>query len=212
MSVLVKTVLLAAVAAVLCVPDSAWAQTGAIAGTARDASGAALAGVTVEVTSPALIEKVRSTTTDGSGRYLVTALPVGAYSVKFTLQGFTTVTRENIQLTSDFTANVAADMKVGDMKQEVTVSAESPVVDVLTPRQAVTFSADDLRELPTTRNINSLLGLTPGLTSNYNTVGTLQGVCVGGLGVFCNPGLPGFTQGDGRATLGAGDTGPVRTI
>jgi hypothetical protein len=177
-------------------PQMAYAQTGAIAGLVRDTSGGALPGVTVEVTSPALIEKVRTGITDGNGRYLIPALPVGSYSVKFTLPGFGTTTRENVQVTSDFTANVAADMKVGNLTQEVTVSSEAPLVDVQTPRQAVRFSSEDLRALPTTRNINSLLSLTPGLSTDYNRVGSLQGVCVGGIGVFCNPGLPGFTQGD----------------
>ena len=151
------------------------------------------------------MKKVRSTTTDGNGRYLIPALPVGIYSVKFTLQGFGTVTRENVQLSSDFTANVAADMKVGDIKQEVTVVATAPLVDVQTARQAVTFSGEDLRDLPTSRNINSLLSLTPGFASPYNTVGSLQGVCVGGIGVFCNPGIPGFTQGDTGALQGGFD-------
>jgi hypothetical protein len=177
-------------------PQAAYAQVGSIAGVVRDASGGALPGVTVEVSSPAMIEKVRATATDGNGRYQISALPVGTYTVKFSLQGFGTTTRENVQVTSDFTANVAADLKVGDIKQEVTVSGEAPLVDVQTPRQAVTFSGDTLRDLPTTRNINSLLSLTPGLSTDYNRVGSLQGVCVGGIGVFCNPGLPGFTQGD----------------
>src|SRR5690349_1731720 len=104
------------VAVVVCMPRAAFAQTGSIAGTARDSSGGALPGVTVEASSPALIEKVRSTQTDGNGRYQITSLPVGTYTVKFTLQGFSVTTRENVQITSDFTANVVADMKVGAVK------------------------------------------------------------------------------------------------
>ena len=78
------------------------AQTGQIVGVVRDASGAALPGVTVEATSPALIEKSRLTTTDANGRYRITSLPVGQYSVTFRLQGFSTVRREGIALTADF--------------------------------------------------------------------------------------------------------------
>src|SRR5688572_28001167 len=136
-----KVVLPAMIAAVLVLlPGAAYAQTGAIAGQARDTSGAALPGVLVEVTSPQLIEKVRSTTTDGNGRYQITALPVGTYKVTFTLQGFNVSSRENIVLTSDFTAPVNGDMKVGDIKQVVDVTATTPLVDVQNARQQTVFS------------------------------------------------------------------------
>ena len=87
-------------------PLAASAQTSAIAGEVKDTSGAVLPGVTVEVASPALIEKVRTATTDGAGRYSVTTLRPGIYTVTFTLPGFSTVKRDGIELTSDFTATV----------------------------------------------------------------------------------------------------------
>src|SRR6478672_469712 len=90
-------------AAILLVPHTASAQVGSIAGVVRDASGAVLPGVTVEVTSPALIEKVRSTTTDNNGRYQITALSVGSYSVSISLPGFSTFKRENVVVNTDFT-------------------------------------------------------------------------------------------------------------
>src|SRR5688572_31896089 len=77
----------------LAVPGAAWAQA-ALAGAVRDTSGALLPGVTVEAASPALIEKVRSATTDGAGRYRIEDLRPGTYTVTFTLQGFSTVRRE----------------------------------------------------------------------------------------------------------------------
>ena len=120
----IKAALTVTFAGLLCLlPEAAFAQTGAIAGQARDGSGAALPGVTVEVTSPALIEKVRSTTTDGNGRYQITALPVGTYTVTFSLEGFNTSTRDNVQVTSNFTANVVGDLRVGDIKESITVVA-----------------------------------------------------------------------------------------
>src|SRR5919108_24162 len=106
------------------------AQTSTIAGTVRDTSGAVLPGVTVEVASPALIERVRSATTDGAGQYQITQLRPGTYTVTFTLPGFTVVKREGIELTSDFTATIDADLKVGAVQETITVSAESPIVDV----------------------------------------------------------------------------------
>jgi len=86
------------------------AQTSSIAGVVKDASGAVLPGVTVEAASSALIEKVRSVTTDSTGQYKIITLRPGTYTVTFTLPGFATVRREGIELTSDFTASVNADL------------------------------------------------------------------------------------------------------
>src|SRR5215203_520321 len=94
------------VSALLLLPAAALAQQGQIAGTARDATGSVLPGVLVEATSPALIEKVRSATTDENGQYRITNLPVGTYSVTFTLEGFTRQQQNNIVLTTSFTASV----------------------------------------------------------------------------------------------------------
>src|SRR5687767_15113081 len=94
---------LLAIAALLAVfPAAALAQEGQIAGTVRDAQGGVMPGVTVEVTSPALIEKIRSTVTDTSGQYRLTNLPVGTYTVTFSLEGFTKQQRDNVLLTTGF--------------------------------------------------------------------------------------------------------------
>src|SRR4029079_18015087 len=90
-------------AAVFRVPNTASAQVGSIAGVVRDASDAVLPGVTVEVASPALIEKTRTTVTDSGGRYTIPSLSVGTYSITFTLSSFSTVKRENVIVSSDFT-------------------------------------------------------------------------------------------------------------
>jgi hypothetical protein len=152
-------------------------------------------GVLVEVASPALIEKVRSATTGSDGQYRIINLPVGTYTVTFTLEGFSRQQRNDIVLTSGFAASVNAAMSVGQRTETVVVTAEAPTVDTQSARQAVTFQGDEIRELPTPRNVSSLLALTPGITSGY-TPGTISGVCVGGVGVFCNPGVPGFNVGD----------------
>ena len=105
------------VLAVLLAPVGALAQDAAtIAGTVRDASGAVLPGVTVEASSSALIEKVRSVTTDGTGQYSIVALPPGTYTLTFTLPGFSTVRQENIQLTAAITASINAELRVGDAR------------------------------------------------------------------------------------------------
>src|SRR5262249_42847169 len=106
----------------LLLPLAASAQTSGIAGEVKDTSGAVLPGVTVEVSSPALIEQTRSATTDGAGRYSITNLRTGTYSVTFTLPGFNTFKRDGVELTSDFTATINADMKVGAIEETITVA------------------------------------------------------------------------------------------
>ena len=98
----------------------------AINGTVKDTSGAAMPGVTVEAASPALIEKVRSAITDGTGVYRIENLFPGVYTVTFTLPGFSTIKREGLELPSNFTATVNADMKLGALEETVVVTGASP--------------------------------------------------------------------------------------
>jgi hypothetical protein len=155
-------------------PVVAAAQTSTIAGTVRDASGGVLPGVTVEVASPALIEKVRTVITDSQGRYSVVSLRPGLYRVTFTLPGFGTVVREGIELTSDFTANVNADLKVGTLEESITVTGESPIVDTqaITQRHVMTREVLDL--LPTGRNIQAVGIMIPGTTLALGGGGALS--------------------------------------
>src|SRR5688572_22740314 len=107
-------------AALVCAATAASAQTlttGAIAGVVRDATGGVLPGVTVEASSPALIEKVRAAVTDEQGQYRIVDLRPGLYNVTFTLPGFKTVRREGIDLPSGFTAPANADMEVGGLEE-----------------------------------------------------------------------------------------------
>src|SRR5262245_48878031 len=110
----------------------AWAQSsgsGSIAGVVRDATGAVLPGVTVEASSPALIEKARTVVTDEQGEYKIVDLRPGTYTVTFTLAGFSTVRREGIELATGFTASVNGELKVGAVEETVTVTGASPVID-----------------------------------------------------------------------------------
>ena len=194
-------VFLAIAAMLVLLPAAAFAQEGQIAGTVRDAQEAVMPGVTVEVTSPALIERVRSATTDSGGQYRITNLPVGTYTVSFTLAGFKKEQRDGVVLTSGFTAGVNATMSVGQLTEVITVAGVTPTVDVQNSREVISLPGDRIRDMPTSRNVNSLLQLTPGISSQYTT-STAQspfgapGVCVGGIGVFCNPGISGFNIGD----------------
>jgi hypothetical protein len=144
------------------VPALAAAQTSSIAGTVKDASGAVLPGVTIEVSSPALIEKTRSAVTDGSGQFKIVELRPGVYSVTFTLTGFNVVKRDAVELTSDFTATINAEMKVGAVEETITVAAESPIVDVQNITTRTVMTTEVLEAIPTGRNIQAAGILIPG--------------------------------------------------
>ncbi len=155
-------------------PAVALAQTSAIAGTVKDTSGAVLPGVTVEVASPALIEKTRTAVTDGAGQYKVDALRPGTYSVTFTLPGFNTVKRDGVELTSDFTATISTEMKVGAVEETITVSAESPVVDVQNITTRTVMTREVLDAIPTGRNIQAVGIMIPGTTIALGGGGALS--------------------------------------
>src|SRR4029079_126205 len=146
----------------LIVSTSAFAQETAIAGVVKDASGAVVPGVTVEVSSPALIEKTRTGVTDGAGKYKITNLVPGVYSVSFSLEGFTTTKREGIELSNGFTAPVNADLKVGNLSETVTVSGVAPVVDVQSLAQSTVMTREVMDAIPTGKNIQAVGILIPG--------------------------------------------------
>src|SRR5215468_7979957 len=142
--------------------STAFAQ--AIAGVVRDASGGVMPGVTVEASSPALIEKSRTVVTDGDGQYKIINLVPGNYSVTFTLAGFNTVKRDGIELTGDFTAPVNAEMKVGAIEETITVSGASPLIDTQSVTQKKSLTSDMISALPTGRSFQNLSVLVPGVT------------------------------------------------
>src|SRR3989442_519806 len=134
-----------------------------IAGVVKDTSGAVMPGVTVEASSPALIEKVRTAVTDSQGQYKIVDLVPGIYAVAFTLPGFATVRWEGIELTSGFTATVNADLRVGSLEETVTVSGQSPLVDMHNTTAQKTLGHELLESLPTNKGIASFAALTPGI-------------------------------------------------
>ena len=156
-----------AILVVLLLPATVWAQA-TLTGTARDASGAILPGVTVEASSSALIEKTRTAVTDGTGQYRVINLPPGTYSVTFTLGGFSTVKRDGLELTGAFVATVNADMKVGALAETITVTGETPVVDVQSAKRQVVMNNDVIQALPVARAAGALLNATAGLQVDTN--------------------------------------------
>ena len=145
----------------LFVPSLAYAQA-SIGGVARDTSGAVLPGVTVEAASPALIEKTRVVTTDSTGVFQIVDLRPGTYSVTFTLAGFKVVKREGIELGGSFAATVNADMSVGSIEETLTVTGETPTVDVQNTRRSNVIPAEVVEALPASRSQYAMAVLLPG--------------------------------------------------
>lgn len=160
-------------------PGAAQTNSGSIAGLVRDTTGAVLPGVTVEASSPALIEKVRVAQTDADGRYQVVELRPGTYTVTFSLEGFSSVRREGVAITTGFTANVNADLQVGSVTETITVSGQAPVVDIQNTRQQVVVTRDVIESVPTGRSFQNLGVLIPGVTGGQ-VVGSPVNQDVGG--------------------------------
>jgi hypothetical protein len=145
-------------------PAAAFAQTG-IAGEVKDTSGAVLPGVTVEASSPALIERIRTATTDVQGQFKILDLRPGTYSVTFTLPGFSTAKRAGIELSGTFTATVNAEMQVGGVEETITVSGRSPLVDVQNVVQTRVVTKDVIDAIPTARTFHTIGVVVPGVTT-----------------------------------------------
>lgn len=181
---------LALFACVVFLPSVARAQA-VITGTVKDVSGAVLPGVTVEASSPALIEKVRVAVTDGSGQYRIEELRPGTYTVTFTLTGFNTLKREGLELSGSFTASIDGELVVGALEETITVVSESPVVDVQSVRRQVTIGDEVIKALPSTRTFRTFVASVPGISTGAEDVGGLSG-----------PTSPTFTFRGGRAQEG----------
>jgi hypothetical protein len=162
-------------ASLVFLPFTASAQQASITGVVRDASGALLPGVTVEATSPALIEGVRSAVTDGTGRFRIEALRPGDYVITFALAGFASVRRDGIQLTGTSVTTVNADMRVGTLEETITVSGEAPTVDVQSTVRERVFDREVLEALPASRAPAQMAALTPNVTSVTHDVGGAMG-------------------------------------
>ena len=161
--------------AVIAFPALSLAQFGSIAGVVKDSSGAAVPGVSVEASSPVLIEKSRTAVSDSSGQYRVEQLRPGTYSITFTLAGFSTVRQEGIEISAGFTAPVNVSLKVGAVQETVNVSDKAPVVDVQTVTEQRTLVKQEIDSLPTAKSFATLGVVLPSVTMNQYDVGGTQG-------------------------------------
>jgi len=140
-----------------CAWNASAQATSAIAGIVSDSSGAVLPGVTVEARSPVLIEQVKSVITNNRGEYHIIDLRPGEYSVTFALAGFSTVVRDAIRLEADFTAPLNVQLKVGSLAETITVSGQSPVVDVQSTQSRDVLSRELIDTLPTARSYQTVM-------------------------------------------------------
>src|SRR6476660_8335791 len=143
----------------------------AITGAVKDSTGAVLPGVTIEVASPALIERVRTAVSDAQGRFAIIDLRPGVYTVTFTVQGFNTFVQSGIDLPSNFTATVNADMKLGTLAESVTVTGASPVVDVQNAQRTTVLNRDLLDTVPVARMYQAEGALAVGTKVSDQNVG-----------------------------------------
>jgi hypothetical protein len=137
-------------------------EQGRLTGVVTDAQGAVLPGVTVTATSPALLG-ANTAITEADGRFLFPSLPSGRYMLQFELSGFRTVNRENIVLALGQTLSVDMQLQLASLQETVTVSAESPVVDVTTTRVGSDFSGEKLVGVPTATDLWAALAQAPGV-------------------------------------------------
>ena len=175
-------------------PSMAYAQS-SLAGVVRDSSGGVLPGVTVEAASPALIEKVRSVVTDTTGQYKIIDLRPGAYSLTFTLTGFSVVKRGGIELAGSGTIQINADLKVGTIEETITVSGETPVVDVQNAARQQVLNGELVANTPAAKSWNGIMLLVPGVTGDPNTVQLTPGMVL--FGIHGGPSTEGRLQVDG---------------
>jgi hypothetical protein len=145
-------------------PSVAFAQA-TITGIVKDTSGAVMPGVIVEAASPALIEKVRTAITDADGQYRIIDLRGGTYSLSFSLPGFSTVRRADIELVGTFVATINAELRVGTLEETVTVTGESPIVDVQSVSRQTTLTNEVINQIPAVRSYAGLLSLMPNMVT-----------------------------------------------
>jgi hypothetical protein len=139
-------------------------QRASIVGVVQDTTGAIMPGVTVEASSPALIEQVRTAVTDSAGRFSIIDLRPGIYTVTFTLPGFRSVKREGIELEGAFAAQVNGTLSVGAVEETVTVTGASPIVDTQSTQNQAVLNRQVLDVLPAARTMQGGAALVPGVS------------------------------------------------
>src|SRR4029453_7019071 len=166
---------------------------GTISGGAKDSSGAVLPGVTVEAASPALIEKVRTAVTNGAGQYSIVNLPPGVYTVTFSLAGFSNYQRGGVEVAINFTSTVDGAMQVGAIEETITVTGQSPIVDVQSAAQTRSVTQEIIKQMPGggswIQMAASVPAIRPGVTDVGGVLGDQTGATVQAHGSVTGDGV-----------------------
>ena len=149
-------------AAIVAAPALAQTLTGTIGGTIKDEQGAVLPGVTVTLTGK---QGNRTAVSDATGGYRFPGLEAGLYGVSAELSGFAKAMQNNIQISPGRELNIDLQMKVGGVSENVTVTGESPVVDVKSSATENTISQSLLESAPITRTAVDVLNYAPGMNN-----------------------------------------------
>ncbi len=174
------------------VPADAQEQRGSVTGTVRDNTGAVLPGVTVTATSPALIQP-SVTVTGAQGAYRIPNLPPGMYEVRFELPGFQTLIRQEIRVNLRVTLTIDVELALAGLEETLTITGESPVVDVKSTTTGTNFSQELLRDIPNARDIWASMAQAPGFQ--------MQGYDVGGSHTGTQTGFETYGYNDQNRTL-----------
>lgn len=150
-----------------------WGQStgGNIRGVVNDSEGKPLPGVTVTISSKALLGGTRTTYTNDLGVFRFPSLPVGTYSVDFTMEGFDKVNVSTVNVSLDQTANVPVSMNFAKMTETVTIMGETPLIDVTDSQNSTNYSGPILEEVPTQHSEWLLMQMTPGVSQNFGDAG-----------------------------------------
>jgi outer membrane receptor protein involved in Fe transport len=167
---LIRALLLVIVAAVPAFAQTTSATTATVIGSVADSSGGTLPGVTVNLSGSSMMG-VQSTVTANDGSYRFVAIPPGEYKLTFDLPGFSTITRDAVRLTGNFTATINVTMGVAALEENVTVTGASPVVDTQSTAISTTFDKETLANLPSARDYWAILSEAPGVKMQRIDVG-----------------------------------------
>jgi hypothetical protein len=192
-------------------PAAAAAQA-SIAGAVTDDSGGVLPGVTVEASSPALIEKLRTVVTDSTGRYRIVDLRPGTYTVSFSLPGFSGFRREGVALEGTFTATVDAQLRVGSVQETITVTGESPVVDIQNVSAQRSIDKQVIDSIPAGRNHIQYGVLIPGVTSGTRDVGGTRTLALTSMAIHGGRASDQRVMVDGLVIRNVGSTGSLTNL
>ena len=158
---------------------TAWSQVGNIRGTVTDETGAVLPGATVTIHSESIIGGSREQVTNELGVYRFISIPIGTYDVEAALPSFETKRIEAVRVTLNATATVDIPLKLSTIAETVTVTGESPVVDVTNAGVQSGFKEEMMKELPTQRSMADLIQVVPGMSVDYGDSNTMRTIAYG---------------------------------